>query len=567
MRVPSILRRRVVPHLGAITTVVLAGGPAEGQCGGWSNELTLGGVFDGGIQSMTSWDPDGSGPQLPQLVVGGTFMLSGGVETIHVARWDGAAWHPLASGVDGTVSGLTSSDLDGSGPQGPSIIAGGAFQNAGGLPAAHIARWDGFAWQPMGPGFSGLVYDLTVWDSDGILGGTPPQVVAVGGFPAGVARWDGQAWNPFGSGPGGIPYAVRQWSSSIIAGAALRLTVLSSGLGIRYWDGSGWQSLPSVPGNGVANDAISWDHDSSAGTPQRLVAGGVFSSTAPPINNIAQWDGAAWQPISAGFDAAVRALAVVDIDGSGPGPARLVAAGEFMFAGGPALNHIAYWGGANWMPLGGGVEGGTIGQMFVWDPDGPGGAPGQLVVAGSFATAGGLPAAHIALWDTRPPRITSHPAPASACASGSAAMSVGAAGGGAISFAWQIESSPGTWTTLGSDPLPLPCGGSARATPPNAAATQIGVVPCPGVASYQIRCIVSGACGSTTSAQAAYTVCYANCDCSTLAPVLNVADFTCFLNRFTSGESYANCDNSTSAPVLNVQDFTCFLNRFTTGCP
>jgi hypothetical protein len=61
--------------------------------------------------------------------------------------------------------------------------------------------------------------------------------------------------------------------------------------------------------------------------------------------------------------------------------------------------------------------------------------------------------------------------------------------------------------------------------------------------------------------------CYANCDGSTIAPVLNVLDFNCFLNRFAAGDSYANCDGSTIAPVLNVLDFNCFLNRFAAGCP
>jgi probable HAF family extracellular repeat protein len=60
--------------------------------------------------------------------------------------------------------------------------------------------------------------------------------------------------------------------------------------------------------------------------------------------------------------------------------------------------------------------------------------------------------------------------------------------------------------------------------------------------------------------------CYANCDGSTTAPVLNVQDFGCFLNRFASGNTYANCDGSTLAPVLNIQDFACFLNRFAAGC-
>ena len=60
--------------------------------------------------------------------------------------------------------------------------------------------------------------------------------------------------------------------------------------------------------------------------------------------------------------------------------------------------------------------------------------------------------------------------------------------------------------------------------------------------------------------------CYPNCDGSTVAPILNVLDFGCFLNRFAAGDSYANCDGSTTPPVLNVLDFTCFLNKFAAGC-
>jgi hypothetical protein len=60
--------------------------------------------------------------------------------------------------------------------------------------------------------------------------------------------------------------------------------------------------------------------------------------------------------------------------------------------------------------------------------------------------------------------------------------------------------------------------------------------------------------------------CYPNCDNSTTPPVLNVQDFSCFLNRFAGGDTYANCDGSTIDPVLNVQDFSCFLNRFASGC-
>ena len=60
--------------------------------------------------------------------------------------------------------------------------------------------------------------------------------------------------------------------------------------------------------------------------------------------------------------------------------------------------------------------------------------------------------------------------------------------------------------------------------------------------------------------------CYANCDASTNAPILNVNDFICFNNLFAAGNSLANCDASTIAPTLNVNDFTCFLNKYASGC-
>jgi hypothetical protein len=71
---------------------------------------------------------------------------------------------------------------------------------------------------------------------------------------------------------------------------------------------------------------------------------------------------------------------------------------------------------------------------------------------------------------------------------------------------------------------------------------------------------------ATGFGQFVYT-CYANCDESTVPPNLNVADFTCFLQRYASGSPHANCDESTTQPVLNVADFTCFLQKFAGGCP
>ncbi len=83
---------------------------------------------------------------------------------------------------------------------------------------------------------------------------------------------------------------------------------------------------------------------------------------------------------------------------------------------------------------------------------------------------------------------------------------------------------------------------------------------------------------STSTATGAYTLtltgscfvgsaaCYANCDGSSVAPILNSLDFGCFLTKFAAGDTYANCDGSSVPPTLNSLDFGCFLTKFAAGC-
>ena len=58
--------------------------------------------------------------------------------------------------------------------------------------------------------------------------------------------------------------------------------------------------------------------------------------------------------------------------------------------------------------------------------------------------------------------------------------------------------------------------------------------------------------------------CYADFDDD---GALTVNDFIEFLNAYAAGRAQANCDQSTVAPMLNVNDFICFLNAFNAGCP
>lgn len=59
-------------------------------------------------------------------------------------------------------------------------------------------------------------------------------------------------------------------------------------------------------------------------------------------------------------------------------------------------------------------------------------------------------------------------------------------------------------------------------------------------------------------------ICYADCDQSSGAGVLDIFDFICFQNAFIRGDLYSDCDGSGTNDVF---DFLCFQNAFVAGCP
>ena len=73
---------------------------------------------------------------------------------------------------------------------GPALCAGGEFGNAGGVAANFIAKWDGAGWSALGSGMNSAVMALAVFDD-----GSGPALYAGGGFsasPAGdssLAKW------------------------------------------------------------------------------------------------------------------------------------------------------------------------------------------------------------------------------------------------------------------------------------------------------------------------------------------------------------------------------------------
>ncbi|MHC4602483.1 MAG: hypothetical protein ACYS6W_04025, partial [Planctomycetota bacterium] len=70
-----------------------------GQCDfDWKPGQGVPGV-NGYVHAVTTWDPDGNGPQPELLIVGGEFTIAGDTLANKIAAWDGSSWQALGSGM------------------------------------------------------------------------------------------------------------------------------------------------------------------------------------------------------------------------------------------------------------------------------------------------------------------------------------------------------------------------------------------------------------------------------------------------------------------------------------
>jgi hypothetical protein len=501
--------------------------------------LTMNGSPLRGVAKWTgsTWAPLGSGLNVVsafahspagELVACGTFSAATGSPANYVARWDGAQWLPLGSGPDSPARAAAVM------PSGE-LVTGGSFYagESGGEPRSPLSRWNGTTWSAWGAGTNGWLDAMAVMpNGDLVVGG---RFTSIEGTAANrIARNDGLMWHPLGSGVDGFVIAMLALrNGDLVIGGDFAVAGGVPAADLARWNGSEWSAIGGgVSGGGGYPSAVSALAELPNGD---LVIGGQFTSAGGvTAANIARWDGTTWHALGAGTSGypsqSVSALAVLP-------NGEVIAGGGFSS---PA-SRIARWNGSSWLSLGTGIDPsyqtGVSDLALV-----PG---GDLIVGGRFESAGGIPARSIARWN------------------GSSWSALGTG----------IGTLRGLTVLPGGDPIVAdgtlllrwhnslwspfaPAANywiSALATLPNGTLVMGGGFTMAGnrVSAYlgRFNC-----------------ACYANCDNSTLAPVLNISDFVCFLTAFAAGNPYANCDTSTAPPTLNVADFVCFLNRFAAGC-
>jgi len=273
-------------------------------------------------------------------------------------------WSPLTSGVNNVVHAIACS--------GHNVYIGGAFTEAGGIPANHIARWNGTSWSTLGSGVNWGVWSIAVSGDDVYVGGAFSQA---GGVPAScIARWDGTTWSALGNGVNAVVKAIACSGHDVYAGGQFTQAGGTSVWNIAKWDGSSWSAL----GSGVMGYVEAIDISGND-----VFAGGYFTQAGgAPANHIARWNGTSWSPLGSGVDGLVCSIACSGND--------VYAGGDFINAGGSSAWHIAKWNGSSWSALGNGLNGHAWAIAVSGE---------YIYAAGYFTQAGGVPANHIAKWN------------------------------------------------------------------------------------------------------------------------------------------------------------------------
>jgi uncharacterized delta-60 repeat protein len=280
---------------------------------------------------------------------------------------------------------------------GGDVIAGGVFGAAGDVPAQNIARYNPAtgAWADLAGGVNGVsgeVRALVVLPGgDVIVGG---YFTTAGGVPVqGIARYNPATgtWSDLGGGEDCCTdvYALSLLPSGDVIVGGWRLP---TGNIARYNPATGaWSAMGSGPDGVVRSLALLPDGD--------MIVGGQFTNAGgSTANNIARYNPTTdtWSPLASGVDGAtiaplfypsVETLAVL------PG-GDVIVGGSFDTAGGMRANNIARYNPATgvWSDLGDGVIGGeyTTVETLAVLPD------GDVIVGGHFEKAGGTVANPIA---------------------------------------------------------------------------------------------------------------------------------------------------------------------------
>jgi trimeric autotransporter adhesin len=324
-----------------------------------------------------AFGPDG------HLYAGGEFQFQNNADSTisNIGRWDGEAWHPLGTGLNGQVSSIS---LDAEGH----LLVGGVFSSAGGQPANNIARWDGTDWQSLGNGLT--ANGTSQQASVGVISVHGNEAVVAGTFnmagetaARNVARWDGTLWHPLGAGTNRPAGRIATTSDgSVYFAGDFTLAGDHAVNRIARWRDGEWHPVSALSHpHGINGTVNTLAIDGGGG----VYVGGYFTlAGSSPASGIARWDGSTWHALGSAESNPFPYHLQVDAED------QLYAAGSFPVSSG--IRWVGRWDGTEWQALGSPPAAWSRGwaRRLAFAPD------GTLYVGGANSDGG---QSNIAQWD------------------------------------------------------------------------------------------------------------------------------------------------------------------------
>ena len=239
-------------------------------------------------------------------------------------------------------------------------------------------RLDEDGWELLADPESSEVYVTAISGDDFYIAGG----LGTDGRGSFVARWAGDHWTTIATKIDAPVRAMVVHDGDLYIGGWFHNVANIPAMGVARWDGEKWNALsdfylPLISELAFVGDVL-------------YAAGGGW---------LYRWDGTSWTEV-AGANGLILSLYSTGTDlyaGGGFVWVHTLATDEWVKA-----RHVARWDGQQWHALGSGVGNETSGGFFSigYDTvDAIAEYDGKLVVGGSFASAGALPARSLAQWD------------------------------------------------------------------------------------------------------------------------------------------------------------------------
>lgn len=217
-------------------------------CGSWQPGSPPDGLAgpNATVMAVTSWDPDGTGPQPAVTVFAGSFATAAGRPARNIAAWNGQRWNAIGDGFNADVfdvEGLPNGDL----------LAVGRFTASGSTPVRSIAKWNGTAWQDLGGSIDGVAFGATPFpDGSFMVCGYFESVGEIAAHQ--IAHYRNGQWYTVGSGLNGQVFDLtRAANGDIYANGAVSVPGEFQSGTLAKWNGATWSMFPS---SGLALSSI-----------------------------------------------------------------------------------------------------------------------------------------------------------------------------------------------------------------------------------------------------------------------------------------------------------------------